>query len=465
MIKSFFLNNLLVPLRQVSPQMLLASATLHGLLFVAPIPFTSTDADVNAEDAANVSEAGIEEELFNEDGSITEKPELDSLGEGDTVTIPEEPPLLNDLEDGTNTNPDLALNESSQSGDSLGESDVSLNEPGISFNESQNNAAPLPDFPAETNNVSTSEPESQINFTPSEPVSQLVPEPINTVSEPEEIAQSESTDTTTQSQPEETSSEANSTTTESQPEEIAPSESTDTTTQSQSEETPSETNNTTELPVNPFADFPNYISVRPIFCGTQIARLDRRTRLTSDSLDAVAAYFENRLAATDFQVEKLTDEPDTKVYQVSKENLTQFLQLFATKEPGTMILLSSERVDCYRLSNQNLQENSQTEQQVFDVTFSNLYTQLGWTEEKDFAVTPEVEKVLGKDAKNTPEELALVIKSNLESEGFEASRIKKDEASELLYEIKKGEFIKYISFVPTKEGKGAIVLLLKNNPA
>ncbi|NJL81627.1 MAG: hypothetical protein HC917_27965 [Richelia sp. SM2_1_7] len=130
-----------------------------------------------------------------------------------------------------------------------------------------------------------------------------------------------------------------------------------------------------------------------------------------------------------------------------------------------MILLSSERVDCYRLSNQNLQENSQIEQQVFDVTFSNLYTKLDWTEEKDFAVTPEVEKVLGKDIKNTPEELALVIKSNLESEGFEVSQIKKDEASELVYEVKKGEFIKYISFVPTKEGKGAIVLLLKNTPA
>ncbi|NJO59813.1 MAG: hypothetical protein HC836_16385 [Richelia sp. RM2_1_2] len=449
MIKSFLLNSLFVPLRQVSPQMLLASATLHGLLLVAPISSNSTNVDTK--DTTNVSEAGTDESLLNQDSSLIQQGTTGSLKQGDVVKVPGEPPLLSDLENATNednTTPDLtntdsgALDETPTSNFSSGGDDISSS----------------PEFPTTSDDVSLSEPNSepQIAFKPSQPVDEPASEPIiesvaestNTVSETEETTQSESTNTA------------------SEPEQIAQSESTDSTTESQPEETSSEPNNTTtERAVNPFADFPNYSNLRPIFCGVQNARLDRRTRLTSDSLDAVAAYFENRLAATDFQVEKLTDEPDTKVYQVSKENLTQFLQLFATKEPGTMILLSSERVDCYRLSNQNLQENSQIEQQAFDVTFSNLYTQFGWTEEKDFAVTPEVEKVLGKDIKNTPEELALVIKSNLESEGFEVSQIKKDEASELVYEVKKGEFIKYISFVPTKEGKGAIVLLLKNTPA
>ncbi|MBF2014100.1 MAG: hypothetical protein IGS23_02570 [Rivularia sp. T60_A2020_040] len=464
MIKSFLVNSLFVPLRQVSPQMLLVSATLHGLLLVAPI--SSNSANVDTTDTTNVSEAGTDESLLNQDSSPIQPGTGDSLKQGDVVTVPGEPPLLSDLDNTTNednTTPDLTDSESGASSlDETPTSNFSSGGDDISSSPefptvSDDDISSSPELPTVSDDVSLTQPNSepQIAFKPdiavdepaSEPVTESVPEPTNTVSEPEQIAQPESTDTTTES------------------EQTTQSESTDTTTESQPEETSSEANNTTERRVHPFADFPNYISVRPIFCGTQIARLDRRTRLTSDSLDAVAAYFETRLADTDFQVEKLTDEPDTKVYQVSKENLTQFLQLFATKEPGTMILLSSERVDCYRLSNQNLQENSQTEQQVFDVTFSNLYTKLGWMEEKDFAVTPEVEKVLGKDVKNTPEELVLLIKSNLELEGFEVSQIKKDEASELVYEVKKGEFIKYISFVSTQEGKGAIVLLLKNNPA
>ena len=180
-------------------------------------------------------------------------------------------------------------------------------------------------------------------------------------------------------------------------------------------------------------------------------------------MNNVQAYFDKKLADTDFQVEKLTDELDTKVYQISKGNLTQYLQLFAVKEQGTMILLSSQRVDCYRLSNQEQQEQPKTEEQAFDATLQNLYAQLGWTEEKDFALTSEVERIFGKDSNKTPDELALLVKSQLESEGFEASQINQ-EASGILYEVKKGKFSKYISFVPTKEGKGAIILALKNLP-
>ncbi|MEM6403581.1 MAG: hypothetical protein AAF757_25700, partial [Cyanobacteria bacterium P01_D01_bin.116] len=215
--------------------------------------------------------------------------------------------------------------------------------------------------------------------------------------------------------------------------------------------------------VDPFADFPKYKGEKPYVCGTQIARIDRRTRRTSDSLIDVQAYFDKKLADTDFQVEKLTDKSDTKVYQISKGNLTQYLQLFAVKEQGTMILLSSQRVDCYRLSNQEQQEKPKAEEQAFDATFLLLYAELGWTEEKDFATTPEVEKIFGKDANKTPDELALLVKKKLESEGFETSQVN-EESSEILYEVKKGEFSKYISFVPTKEGKGAIILALKNSP-
>ncbi|NJL81628.1 MAG: hypothetical protein HC917_27970 [Richelia sp. SM2_1_7] len=249
MIKSFLLNSLFVPLRQVSPQMLLASATLHGLLLVAPI--SSNSANVDTKDTTNVSEAGTDESLLNQDSSPIQQGTTGSLKQGDVVKVPGEPPLLSDLENATNednTTPDLtntdsgALDETPTSNFSSGGDDISSS----------------PEFPTTSDDVSLSEPNSepQIAFKPSQPVDEPASEPIiesvaestNTVSETEETTQSESTNTA------------------SEPEQIAQSESTDSTTESQPEETSSEPNNTTtERAVNPFADFPTYSNLRPIF--------------------------------------------------------------------------------------------------------------------------------------------------------------------------------------------------------
>ena len=534
MIKSYLLNNLFVPLRQISPSMLFASAALHSVLFVVPMPSNSADGELiksaNSldEDTTKVSKNICDEdasliestgealsedptltegtgEALSEDPALTEgtgealseDPALtestgealseeilggigeDSLGEeiteGENVTpnpnkelcedeslpkgkglkVPKETPLLSDLENGSKVDeagdredaiPDLA---SADSGDSLDDSGGATDEiptptDGFSPGGDDISSEEL-STPSENLSLGESESEPEIAFTPSEPIEESTDD---TVSEPIE----EPTDDTVSEPIEE-------------PKEVTEPESTDTETESNPKETPSQTENQPQTrPVDPFANFPNYLSVRPNFCGIKSARIDRRTKLTSDPLDSVQAYFEKKLAGTDFQVEKLADRPDTKVYQVSKGNLTQFLQLFAAEEKGTMILLSSQRVDCYRLSNDRLEKaNPETEEQTFDATLQNLYAQLGWMEEKDFAATSEVEKIFGKDTNNTPEKLALLVKSKLESEGFETSQVNQ-ETSGLLYEVKKGEFTKYISFVPIKEGKGSIVIALKNSP-
>ncbi len=339
------------------------------------------------------------------------------------------------------------------------------------------------ELPTPSDDLLLGEPESEpeIAFTPSEPIDEpeelTVSEPIDepeevTVSEPidepEEVTVSEPIDEpeeVTVSEPIDEPEEVTVSEPIDESEEVTEPESTDTEPKLDPEETPSETENKPQTrPVDPFANFPNYANVKPYVCGVQIARIDRRTRRTSDPLDSVQAYFEKKLAGTDFQVEKLTNRPDTKVYQVSRGNLTQYLQLFAVEEKGTMILLSSQRVDCYRLSNESQPEKLKTEEQRFDATFQNLYAQLGWMEEKDFATTSEIEKIFGKDTNNTPDKLALLVKIKLESEGFETSQVDR-EVSGLLYKVKKGEFTKYISFVPTEEGKGSVILALKDFPA
>ncbi len=403
--------------------------------------------------------------------------EDDALANGKSVKVLKGTPLISDLEgtsgeeigDGEDAIPDLA------SGDSLDDSGAATNEipaPTDDFSPSEDDIL-SEELPTPTDDLPLGEPESELEiaFTPSEPIDEpeevTVSEPID---EPEEVTVSEPIDEpkeVTVSEPIDEPEEVTVSEPIDESEEVTEPDSTDTEPKLDPEETPSETENKPQTrPVDPFANFPNYLSVKPNFCGVKSARIDRRTRVTSDPLDSVQAYFEKKLAGTDFQVEKLTNRPDTKVYQVTKGNLTQYLQLFAVEEKGTMILLSSQRVDCYRLSSETQPEkpNPKTEEQTFDATFQNLYAQLGWMEEKDFATTSEIEKIFGKDTNNTPDKLALLVKSKLESEGFETSQVDR-EVSGFLYKVKKGEFTKYISIVPTEEGKGAIILALKDFPA
>ena len=420
MIKSFLLNSLFVPLRQVSPSMLLASAALHGLLFIVPIP-DSTDADASSKVKQELSEGEIEEELFSEDeeGSLGEE---DSLGEGDAIEVPGEPPLLDGLEggsvdgidgeeigDGDDTTPDLAPGDSS---DSLDDSDASIGETAIDDFGADGDDTSLEELPTPSGNLSLGEPESEaeVAFTPSLAVNEpivdepivdepivdepIVDEPIvdePVVDEPvvdEPIVDEPIVDEPVVDEPVVDEPVVDEPVVDEPVVDEPTKPDTDTTTELAQPETTSKTDNQPQPRIDPFANFPNYISVKPNFCGVQSARIDRRTRRTSDSLDAVQAYFDKKLAGTDFQVEKLADESDTKVYQISKGNLTQYLQLF-TVEEGTMILLSYERVDCYRLSDRKQPEKPKAEEQLNN----QLYTQLNWTKEEKGAIILALKKL------------------------------------------------------------------------
>ncbi|MEM6399188.1 MAG: hypothetical protein AAF757_03005, partial [Cyanobacteria bacterium P01_D01_bin.116] len=105
MIKSFLLNNLLVPLRQISPSMLFASAALHSLLLAVPVPSNSSGTELEKgsnsagedttevskekdvcddEDAALSEETG--EESFDEDASVSEETGEESFDEDASVS-------------------------------------------------------------------------------------------------------------------------------------------------------------------------------------------------------------------------------------------------------------------------------------------------------------------------------------------------------------------------------------------
>ena len=63
----------------------------------------------------------------------------------------------------------------------------------------------------------------------------------------------------------------------------------------------------------------------------------------------------------------------------------------------------------------------------------------------------------------TPDELALLVKSKLEAQGFQVSQINTYGGGPL-YKVKKSTFSEYISFAPTVDGTGAIIVTWSSAP-
>ncbi|MGB3760420.1 MAG: hypothetical protein WBA07_29260, partial [Rivularia sp. (in: cyanobacteria)] len=82
MIKSYLLNNLFVPLRQISPPMLFASAALHSVLFVVPIPSNSADGElIKSANSLDEDTTKVSKDICDEDAALSKGAGEDSLGE------------------------------------------------------------------------------------------------------------------------------------------------------------------------------------------------------------------------------------------------------------------------------------------------------------------------------------------------------------------------------------------------
>ncbi|ARV58165.1 hypothetical protein BZZ01_05525 [Nostocales cyanobacterium HT-58-2] len=108
--------------------------------------------------------------------------------------------------------------------------------------------------------------------------------------------------------------------------------------------------------------------------------------------------------------------------------------------------------------------------EAFDTTFINLGREVILTADLNFAEPDKftlsqrgVENIFGTALGKTPDELALLMKSKLEAQGFQVSHINTYGGGPFC-EVKKGTFIQYISFAPTANGTGAIIVTWKTAP-
>jgi hypothetical protein len=111
-----------------------------------------------------------------------------------------------------------------------------------------------------------------------------------------------------------------------------------------------------------------------------------------------------------------------------------------------------------------------SEKEVFDATFISLGKELSLIEDFNFAQPekftisiPGIEKIFGTAVGKTPDELAVLVNSKLEAQGFKVSQISTYGGGPL-YEVKKGSFTQYINIAPSADEKGAIIIAWETVP-
>jgi hypothetical protein len=110
------------------------------------------------------------------------------------------------------------------------------------------------------------------------------------------------------------------------------------------------------------------------------------------------------------------------------------------------------------------------EKQIFNAIFTDLQQELSWTEDiyfaqpSDFSPTKlEFDNFIGTFLDKRIDDLAAIVKTKLESKSFKVSQLS-NYSDGLLYEVKKDNFTEYISFVPSADGTGVIIVVWKKSP-
>ena len=160
---------------------------------------------------------------------------------------------------------------------------------------------------------------------------------------------------------------------------------------------------------------------------------------------------------------QISPTPETETTQIQLASTSVFQSMTSNSEPPkqvTLMLLAHKQL-LNSLKNPLLKNG---EEQSFDTTFILLDEELSLTADLNFAEPdkfalsiPGVQNLFGTAIGKTPDELAVMIKSKLEKQGFQASQTSIYGGGPL-YQVKKGTFIQYINLAPIKEGTGAIIV-------
>src|SRR4028119_1594699 len=159
-------------------------------------------------------------------------------------------------------------------------------------------------------------------------------------------------------------------------------------TQTKPQATPTPTPSGT--PQDPFlTGFPTYPGVQPGTEGLLAGDLDKSGLHTSDSSADVALWYEKNLKDYTPKLVSPPENSSLKVYQVSKNNVSKYLNvIYSNKTGNTVILLADQKVDP-----QTLAANA-TQEDPLDTRYQSIMTQVDSDELFLSAISPNEEPEL-----------------------------------------------------------------------
>lgn len=211
---------------------------------------------------------------------------------------------------------------------------------------------------------------------------------------------------------------------------------------------------------NPWEDFPQYPQAQP-----GCYNLDS-CRQTAQPLGQVSTFFSQQLPAKAYTAQLTIDEPGRKVYQVSKNGLSQFLSLLAVEGKGTVYVVASTPLALGDLA------GAIEVPAAVQAVLGNLAAEEG---SRDLFPQPDA-FFLGSDLRPEVASVQLVrgevadtffdvyFRNNLLNNGFSSSDNPDSYGGGQVYEIQKEDLTLYINLVPTVDGTSTLVVVLKEMP-
>jgi hypothetical protein len=211
---------------------------------------------------------------------------------------------------------------------------------------------------------------------------------------------------------------------------------------------------------NPWQDFPQYPGAKS-GCYSLSSCLQ-----TGKPLAEVGAYFEKELPGKKYSATPTVNESDRKVYQVSRDGVTQYLSLIFVEGKGTLYVLAEEPRTLADLS-----QAIEVPAEIYSVLqglAAEDATRINFAQPDAFYTADTLRSSIGA-AKLVPGEspdsfFDTYFRTNLVNSGFEPADTSQRYGGGSVYTVKKEDLLLYINLVPTQDGNGTVVVVWKSLP-
>lgn len=216
---------------------------------------------------------------------------------------------------------------------------------------------------------------------------------------------------------------------------------------------------------NPWQDFPQYPQAE-----SGCFNLPSCLR-TGDGLDNVSRFFEQELAAKKYTFTPVKTEAERRVYRVSRNNLTQFLNVLTVAGQGTVYVLAPSELSLAELSKAKavppeiaaIFEGLDAE----DVSRDRLLQpDAFYTADAPRSEIVDLRLIANPSPDITAETFFdAYLSTNLRNSNFDDyGETGQTYGGGPIYLAKKGKTLLYINTVPTQDGAGTVVVIWKSIP-